>query len=149
MFGGIHKVITYLVTVTKHPGGASAGAKPEQFCTPVRRRYSDFDWLVAIISQRYRGVWLPPLPEKNVINTAEAFIKERMSRLDQFLNRLLGNPYLRHDTALAAFLTVAPGAKWDALKKDHEKAEQSVRDPNSLQFARPPQIALSRGLSEW
>ena len=155
LFGGLRKIVTYLVTVTKHGasadggGGAGGGGAPEQFCAPVRRRYSDFDWLMKIINLRYRGTWQPPMPEKNVINTAEAFIKDRMSRLDQFLNRLLSNPYMRHDTALNAFLTLSAGRAWDRAKKDHEKAEQSVRDVNNLQFARPPKISLSRGLSEW
>ena len=147
LFGGLRKIVTYLVTVTKH--STSGSGEPEQFCAPVRRRYSDFDWLVKILTARFRGTWMPPLPEKNVINTGESFIKDRMSRLNQYLNRLLGNPYLRHDPALNAFLTVGAGRKWDQAKKEHEKAEQSVRDVNNLQFARPPKVSMSRGLSEW
>ena len=124
-FGGLRKVVTYLVTVTKHSASSEGGApkKPEQFCAPIRRRYSDFFWLFNIIASRYRGTWLPPLPEKNVMNTGEAFIKNRMARLDRFLNRLVGNPYMRHDTALKAFLTIPPGGRWDSTKKEHDKAE--------------------------
>jgi hypothetical protein len=58
-----------------------------------------------------------------MLNTAEVFIKERMKRLDQFLNRLLGNPYMRHDPALKAFLTTANQRDFVNEKKEHEKAE--------------------------
>ena len=64
LFGGLRKIVTYLVTVTKHAAdtsgggkGGSGSGKAEQFCAPIRRRYSDFDWLFKIISSRYIGTW--------------------------------------------------------------------------------------------
>jgi len=146
-FGGLHKVITYLVTVTKP--GPTPESKRVQYLAPIRRRYSDFDWLMNVITRRYRGTWLPPMPEKNLMNTGEAFIKERMARLDQYLNRLVSNPFIAQDTALRAFLTIGAGRKWDSTKKEHDKAENTVRDVNNLQFARPPKVSLSSGLSDW
>ena len=33
----------------------------------VIRRYSDFEWLHDRLAERYKGVFIPPLPEKNAV----------------------------------------------------------------------------------
>jgi hypothetical protein len=33
----------------------------------VIRRYSDFEWLHDRLAERYKGIFIPPLPEKNAV----------------------------------------------------------------------------------
>ena len=45
----------------------------------VRRRYSDFEWLMKTLKQRYVGILVPPLPEKKVAGnfSNQSFIEVR------------------------------------------------------------------------
>jgi len=83
----------------------------------VRRRYSDFDWLRSLLSERYSGVAIPLMPEKRVMNQDQAFIEERMSGLYYYMLLLLSNPYVRNDSSLKMFLTLKGTSDFDQAKK--------------------------------
>ena len=89
---------TYLVTCALSPEG-------------VRRRYSDFEWVRDLLVARYHGIAVPLMPEKRMVgNQGKAFIEERMGGLENFMQLILSNPYLRNDATLRMFLTQARGA---------------------------------------
>ena len=58
---GFNKFVSYLVKTT-----------PAPFAYEVRRRFSDFVWLRNILVQRYPGMMIPSLPEKNYFATSAA-----------------------------------------------------------------------------
>jgi hypothetical protein len=39
----------------------------------VIRRYSDFEWLHDRLAEKYKGIFIPPLPEKNVVGKMANF----------------------------------------------------------------------------
>jgi hypothetical protein len=39
----------------------------------VIRRYSDFEWLNDRLAKKYKGIFIPPLPEKNAVGKMEDF----------------------------------------------------------------------------
>jgi hypothetical protein len=39
----------------------------------VIRRYSDFEWLHDRLAKKYKGIFIPPLPEKNAVGKMEDF----------------------------------------------------------------------------
>ena len=41
---------------------------------PPRRRFSEFVWLRTLLISRYPGMYIPPLPEKRVMNLGDEFI---------------------------------------------------------------------------
>eukprot|EP00939_MAST-03C_sp_MAST-3C-sp1_P003124 g3124.t1 len=69
----------------------------------VQRRYSDFDWLREVLTLRYRGMLVPPLPEKKIV-VSEDFLKRRQEELQFFLNELCANAFLACDHSFALFL---------------------------------------------
>ncbi|KAL0728544.1 hypothetical protein Bca4012_024637 [Brassica carinata] len=73
----------------------------------VIRRYSDFVWLRDRLFEKYRGVFVPPLPEKSAVEkfrfTAE-FIEMRRAALDIFVNRIALHPELQQSEDLRTFL---------------------------------------------
>ena len=74
----------------------------------VFRRFRDFKWLHDRLAQRYRGVVLPPLPEKNAVQSKfqsdDRFIEARRRALMVFLNRVAAHPLLLQSDELKAFL---------------------------------------------
>jgi hypothetical protein len=84
----------------------------------VRRRYSDFDWIRSLLSDRYSGVAIPLMPEKRVLgNQGQAFIEERMAGLNEFMLLLLSNPYVRNDASVRMFFTLKGVSEFDQAKK--------------------------------
>ncbi|KAK4759586.1 hypothetical protein SAY87_022717 [Trapa incisa] len=75
----------------------------------VIRRYSDFVWLHDRLFEKYKGFFIPPLPEKNAVEkfrfTAE-FIEMRRLALDIFLNRVASHHELQQSEDLRTFLQV-------------------------------------------
>ncbi|KAL2900163.1 Sorting nexin 1 [Bienertia sinuspersici] len=73
----------------------------------VIRRYNDFVWLRDRLFERYKGIFIPPLPEKSAVEkfrfTAE-FIEMRRQGLDIFVNRIASHPELRQSDDLRLFL---------------------------------------------
>jgi len=99
-FGGLKNVVTYQLSWQFW--------KDENDTSPltgaVLRRYSDFDWLRDILRLRYRGMLIPPLPEKKMLGGSDDFLDFRMGELQFFLNEIVANPFLMCDHALALFL---------------------------------------------
>ncbi|KAK2984168.1 hypothetical protein RJ640_020578 [Escallonia rubra] len=73
----------------------------------VIRRYSDFVWLRDRLFEKYKGIFIPPLPEKSTVEkfrfTAE-FIEMRRQALDIFVNRIASHHELQQSEDLRIFL---------------------------------------------
>ena len=79
----------------------------------VRRRYSDFEVVRAFLQSRYIGILIPGLPEKRVMgNTNDEFLQERARGLQQFIQRIVANPYLFADAVIKVFLR-GDAAEWE------------------------------------
>lgn len=73
----------------------------------VIRRYSDFVWLRDRLAEKYKGIFIPPLPEKSAVEKfrfSAEFIEMRRQALDIFINRIASHPELRQSVDLRIFL---------------------------------------------
>ncbi|CAH9132253.1 unnamed protein product [Cuscuta epithymum] len=73
----------------------------------VIRRYSDFVWLRDRLFEKYKGIFIPPLPEKNTVEKfrfSAEFIEMRRRALDIFINRIASHCELRQSEDLRIFL---------------------------------------------
>lgn len=73
----------------------------------VIRRYSDFVWLRDRLSEKYKGIFIPPLPEKNTVEKfrfSAEFIEMRRQALDVFINRIASHHQLKQSEDLRVFL---------------------------------------------
>ncbi|KAK9734288.1 hypothetical protein RND81_04G129000 [Saponaria officinalis] len=73
----------------------------------VIRRYSDFVWLRDRLFERYKGIFIPPLPEKSAVEKfrfSAEFIEMRRQGLDTFVNRIASHPQLHQSDDLRLFL---------------------------------------------
>ncbi|KAL6614121.1 hypothetical protein ACP70R_036391 [Stipagrostis hirtigluma subsp. patula] len=73
----------------------------------VIRRYSDFEWLHDRLAEKYKGIFIPPLPEKNAVEKfrfSKEFIELRRQALDLFINRIALHPELKQSEDLRTFL---------------------------------------------
>ncbi|KAJ8427899.1 hypothetical protein Cgig2_008517 [Carnegiea gigantea] len=91
----------------------------------VIRRYSDFVWLRDRLFERYKGIFIPPLPEKSAVGILEMldivisfilfeflvkiaesteFIEMRRQGLDTFVNRVASHHELHRSDDLRLFL---------------------------------------------
>ncbi|KAL6005325.1 Sorting nexin-1 [Asimina triloba] len=73
----------------------------------VIRRYSDFVWLRDRLSEKYKGIFIPPLPEKSAVEKfrfSAEFIEMRRQGLDIFVNRIASHPALQQSDDLRTFL---------------------------------------------
>ncbi|XP_078181601.1 sorting nexin 1 [Carex rostrata] len=98
---GVQSYISYRV-ITKSNMTEFEG--PEKI---VIRRYSDFEWLHDKLSEKYKGIFIPPLPEKSAVEKfrfSAEFIEMRRQGLDVFINRIASHPVLRKSEDLRTFL---------------------------------------------
>ncbi|KAK4396549.1 Sorting nexin 1 [Sesamum angolense] len=101
MGNGVQAYISYKVT-TKTNFPEYDG--PEKI---VIRRYSDFVWLRDRLFEKYKGVFIPPLPEKNTVEKfrfGAEFIEMRRQALDVFVNRIALHQELQQSEDLRTFL---------------------------------------------
>lgn len=73
----------------------------------VIRRYSDFVWLRDRLAEKYKGIFIPPLPEKSAVEKfrfSAEFIEMRRQALDIFVNRIASHPDLQQSEDLKIFL---------------------------------------------
>eukprot|EP00245_Coleochaete_scutata_P009004 TRINITY_DN2869_c0_g2_i1.p1 TRINITY_DN2869_c0_g2~~TRINITY_DN2869_c0_g2_i1.p1 ORF type:complete len:481 (-),score=110.86 TRINITY_DN2869_c0_g2_i1:101-1519(-) len=73
----------------------------------VIRRFSDFGWLHDRLAEKNKGIIIPPLPEKNVVEKFllhNEFIDARRQALSIFANRVAAHPQLRFSSDLQLFL---------------------------------------------
>ncbi|XP_050229728.1 sorting nexin 1 isoform X2 [Mercurialis annua] len=98
---GVQSYISYrVITKTNFPDYQG----PEKI---VIRRYSDFIWLHDRLFEKYKGVFIPPLPEKSTVEKfrfSAEFIELRRQALDIFVNRIASHNELQQSEDLRTFL---------------------------------------------
>ncbi|KAI8013445.1 Sorting nexin 1 [Camellia lanceoleosa] len=70
----------------------------------VIRRYTDFEWLRDRLFEKYKGIFIPPLPEKSTFRFSAEFIEMRRQALDVFVNRIASHHELQQSEDLRTFL---------------------------------------------
>ncbi|KAF8969779.1 Sorting nexin mvp1 [Entomortierella lignicola] len=73
--------------------------------TTVIRRYSDFWWLLEVLSKRFPFRILPNLPPKRLGVADEVFLARRLRGLTRFINAIVRHPVLKNDPLVVSFLT--------------------------------------------
>ena len=100
------------------PGGSSYVTYKFATCTnipsylgsefSVRRRFRDVVILADRLAESYRGYFIPPRPDKSVVESQVMqkveFIEQRRGALEKYLTRLAAHPVLRHSDELRKFL---------------------------------------------
>ncbi|KAK7345313.1 hypothetical protein VNO77_15914 [Canavalia gladiata] len=98
---GVQAYISYrVITKTNLPEYQG----PEKI---VIRRYSDFVWLRDRLFEKYKGIFIPPLPEKSAVEKfrfSAEFIEMRRQALDIFVNRIASHYELQQSEDLRLFL---------------------------------------------
>ncbi|ONK57131.1 uncharacterized protein A4U43_C10F16930 [Asparagus officinalis] len=95
----------------------------------VIRRYSDFVWLHDKLAEKYKGIFIPPLPEKSTVEKfrfSAEFIEMRRQALDIFINRIASHPELKQSEDLRIF-----------LQEDEERMERARSQEGGL-FKKKP-----------
>ncbi|KAM3333942.1 hypothetical protein ACQJBY_024145 [Aegilops geniculata] len=102
----------------------------------VIRRYSDFEWLHDRLAEKYKGIFIPPLPEKNAVEKfrfSKEFIELRRQALDLFINRLASHPELKQSEDLRTFLQADEESKVSDVVLGKEKpVEESTPEYEKL-----------------
>ncbi|GJM92475.1 hypothetical protein PR202_ga08951 [Eleusine coracana subsp. coracana] len=110
---GVQAYISYrVITKTNLPEFEG----PEKI---VIRRYSDFEWLHARLAEKYKGIFIPPLPEKNAVEKfrfSKEFIELRRQALDLFINRIASHPELKQSEDLRTFLQADEEQRMDRAR---------------------------------
>ncbi|KAF8397195.1 hypothetical protein HHK36_016102 [Tetracentron sinense] len=101
---GGNTYVTYLITTrTNMPefGGSEFN---------VRRRFKDVVTLSDRLSESYRGFFIPPRPDKNVVESQvmqkQEFVEQRRVALEKYLCRLAEHPVIKNSEELMVFLKV-------------------------------------------
>ncbi|KAJ0088493.1 hypothetical protein Patl1_32625 [Pistacia atlantica] len=98
---GVQAYISYrVITKTNLPEYQG----PEKI---VIRRYSDFVWLRDRLFEKFKGIFIPPLPEKSAVEKfrfSAEFIEMRRQALDVFVNRIASHLELQQSEDLRTFL---------------------------------------------
>ncbi|KAJ0809181.1 putative vacuolar protein sorting-associated protein [Helianthus annuus] len=101
MGNGVQAYISYkVITKTNLP-------EYQGFEKIVIRRYTDFVWLRDRLFDKYKGVFIPPLPEKSTVEKfrfSAEFIEMRRQALDTFVNRIALHHELQQSEDLRTFL---------------------------------------------
>lgn len=97
-----------------------------QKTTEVERRFRDLDWMHTQLSTKFKGVSIPPLPEKPMFGTQSAkFIEERRAQMEKYLNMVAQNRTLNSSKVLETFL-YCPLDKFEEKKTQVETEVKSV-----------------------
>ncbi|PPR90517.1 hypothetical protein GOBAR_AA30173 [Gossypium barbadense] len=76
----------------------------------VRRRFRDVVTLSDRLAESYRGYFIPPRPDKNVVESQvmqkQEFVEQRRVALEKYLRRLVEHPVIRQSDELKVFLQV-------------------------------------------
>ncbi|TKY56535.1 Sorting nexin 2A [Spatholobus suberectus] len=102
---GSNSYVTYLITTrTNIP---EFGAASE---FGVRRRFRDVVTLSDRLAEAYRGFFIPPRPDKSVVESQvmqkQEFVEQRRVALEKYLQRLAAHPVIRKSDELRVFLQV-------------------------------------------
>lgn len=99
---GSNAYFTYLITTrTNLPefGGSDFN---------IRRRFKDVVTLADRLSEAYRGFFIPPRPDKNVVESQvmqkQEFVEQRRMALEKYLRKLSVHPVIRKSDELRVFL---------------------------------------------
>ncbi|KAL3616221.1 Sorting nexin 2A [Castilleja foliolosa] len=101
---GGNTYVTYLITTTTNiPDYTGSDFS-------VRRRFRDVVTLSDRLSEGYRGFFIPPRPDKSVVESQvmqkQDFVEQRRVELERYLRRLAKHPVIRKSEELRVFLTV-------------------------------------------
>ncbi|EYU45693.1 hypothetical protein MIMGU_mgv1a003484mg [Erythranthe guttata] len=101
---GGNTYVTYLITTsTNVPDYAGTDFS-------VRRRFKDVVTLSDRLGEGYRGLFIPPRPDKSVVESQvmqkQDFVEQRRVELEKYLRRLSRHPVIKKSDDLRAFLTV-------------------------------------------
>ncbi|XP_060208631.1 sorting nexin 2B-like isoform X2 [Lycium barbarum] len=101
---GSNTYVTYLITTkTNLPdyGGSDFS---------VRRRFKDVVTLSDRLSEGYRGYFIPPRPDKSVVESQvmqkQEFVEQRRLALEKYLQKLASHPLIKKSDELRVFLQV-------------------------------------------
>ncbi|XP_057981670.1 sorting nexin 2A-like [Malania oleifera] len=76
----------------------------------VRRRFKDVVTLADRLSETYRGFFIPPRPDKNVVESQvmqkQEFVEQRRLALEKYLRRLATHPVIKKSDELRLFLEI-------------------------------------------
>ncbi|EEF46032.1 sorting nexin 2B [Ricinus communis] len=101
---GGNTFVTYLVTTRTNIPGFNGS----EFS--VRRRFRDVVTLSDRLAESYRGFFIPPRPDKNVVESQvmqkQEFVEQRRVALEKYLRRLAAHPVIRKSDELKVFLQV-------------------------------------------
>lgn len=105
---GGNTFVTYLVTTrTNEPDLGGGGPGVSDFA--VRRRFRDVVVLADRLAETYRGFFVPPRPDKSVVESQvmqkQEFVEQRRAALERYLARLAEHPVIGGSDELKAFLT--------------------------------------------
>lgn len=99
---GSNTYVTYLITTeTNLPdyGGSDFS---------VRRRFKDIVTLSDRLTEGYRGYFIPPRPDKSVVESQvmqkQEFVEQRRVALEKYLQKLASHPLIRRSDELRVFL---------------------------------------------
>ncbi|XP_020593764.1 LOW QUALITY PROTEIN: sorting nexin 1 [Phalaenopsis equestris] len=95
----------------------------------VIRRYSDFVWLHDRLAEKFKGIFIPPLPEKSAVEKfrfSAEFIDMRRQALDVFINRVASHAVLKQSEDLRIFL------------QDNEETMERIRSQETGIFRKKP-----------
>lgn len=102
----------------------------------VRRRFSDFEWLRAILSKCFPRLVVPPLPGKKIGGRRfeTDFIQKRMAFLQKFIDDIMVNESFKTSEALVAFLSMIDRGQFDSKMKEMTTFQPSpyVEDSKTL-----------------
>lgn len=103
---GNNTYVTYLITTKTNMRGFGGS----EFS--VRRRFRDVVTLADRLSESYRGFFIPPRPDKSVVESQvmhkQDFVEQRRTALEKYLRKLAAHPVIRKSDELRVFLQV-PG----------------------------------------
>ncbi|XP_049406552.1 sorting nexin 2B isoform X1 [Solanum stenotomum] len=101
---GTNTYVTYLITTqTNLPdyGGSDF---------TVRRRFKDIVTLSDRLSEGYRGYFIPPRPDKSIVESQvmqkQEFVEQRRLALEKYLHKLAAHPLIKKSDELRVFLQV-------------------------------------------
>ncbi|KAI3907212.1 hypothetical protein MKW92_050320 [Papaver armeniacum] len=99
---GGNTYVTYLITTRTN---LVEFGVPE---VSVRRRFKDIVTLSDRLSESYRGFFIPPRPDKNVVESQvmqkQEFVEQRRFALEKYLCRLASHPVIKKSEELRVFL---------------------------------------------
>lgn len=126
---GVNAYMVYQIAVkTSHPAFSQS-----EFT--VTRRYSDFESLRSRLASKFRGIIVPPVPEKSAVGRFEKeFVTYRRKELERFLKRVVSNKAFFEAEELKSFfdpsvkdLKTAPAPSPAASQGSQEQPQQQQK----------------------